>query len=166
MDPLKQPQDWEGAYNSTIKTVWYLIAFSMALSFLGAVKISYEYGGDTMSFASPNLSFIVMMISAVLTVGCFIGERTVSNNRWNLKSDKEIISHFTDISRLRGITVVSFFTFLIFFAVTPVEQFVPVLLDNRVTLSIFACVPLSLALATIWLKTAIRIRQEHLTPQQ
>jgi hypothetical protein len=166
MDPLKQPQDWEGAYNSTIKTVWWMIALSIVLSFIGAVKISYEYGGDIMSFISPNFSFIIMMISAVSTVGCFIGERTVSNNRWNLKSDKEIISHFTDISRLRGITVVSFFTFLIFFAVTPVEQFVPVLLDNRVTLSIFACVPLFLMLAMMWLKMAIRIRQEHLTPQR
>ena len=166
MSVQNQQQDWQGAYNFAIKTVWYLIALSIALSFIGAVKISYQYDGNALSFLSSNFSFIVTVASAVLTVGCFIGERAISSNLPNLKIDEDILKHIKDANAMKRFTILFFITFLIFFAITPVGQFVPFLLENKVIMSIFACVPLSLALATIWFKTAIRIRQEYLNPKR
>ncbi len=166
MSVQNQQQDWQGAYNSTIKTVWYLIALSIVLSFIGSVKISYGYGGDMMSFVSPNFSFIVMVASAVSTVGCFIGMKAISGNLPNLATDEQILNHIKDVNAMRGFTTLFFFTFLLFLAITPVGQFVPFLLENKVTLIIFACVPILLALATMWLKMATRIRQEYLNPQR
>jgi ABC-type bacteriocin/lantibiotic exporter with double-glycine peptidase domain len=84
----------------------------------------------------------------------------------NLATDEQILNHIKDVNAMRGFTTLFFFTFLLFLAITPVGQFVPFLLENKVTLIIFACVPILLALATMWLKMATRIRQEYLNPQR